>query len=545
MKKILTPLLPLTLVGLLTAAPALSAGPAMLLILDASGSMWGRVDQQPKIAVAKTILQDLLSDTPATVGLGLIAYGHRRKGDCGDIELIASPGNGREALGVSVAALNPKGMTPISAALARAGQVLAGKEEATTLVLVSDGLETCGGDPCATARDLRAQGIEVVIHVVGFDVDAKTTDQLQCIAAAGGGRYFPAANASALQAALNQVKTAVVDKRPLPAAPSPPQVAETKVQSQRIRIAGPGTVKIRRAAWLAPPRYWALLDAESGEQKGRTHEDQTRIKAGEYQVLWRQSEHGHSEVGLTEVVKVVSGQTREVSLDTGLRLTLPAGMAAPRWWGLAEPGADKPFFTVSRSLEPQLVPAGDYRLLWRQEEHDCATVDLGPISIADGQLNDRVLNQGILLQPADWLGEITPYYYRLLNAAGEIVGSWNQSGPQLAPLGDYTLIYRPSQHQHREFRWGRVQVTGEGITPIPLDSGIRFLPAGDAQPPYAVILVNLDDGQEISMGNTWDPLPLPPGRYRLYWHERQHATQRETLADEILIEPGTLVEVAL
>ncbi|MEJ5349040.1 MAG: hypothetical protein WHS46_10185 [Desulfosoma sp.] len=64
-----------------------------------------------------------------------------------------------------------KGKTPIVDALTQAGELLAKNENDTTVVLVSDGLETCGGDPCQVAADLRARGLRLVIHVVGFDVN--------------------------------------------------------------------------------------------------------------------------------------------------------------------------------------------------------------------------------------------------------------------------------------------------------------------------------------------------------------------------------------
>jgi len=52
------------------------------------------------------------------------------------------------------------------------------------VVLVSDGIETCGGYPCQTAGQLKTKGVDVIIHVVGFDVDQKAAEQLACIAEA-------------------------------------------------------------------------------------------------------------------------------------------------------------------------------------------------------------------------------------------------------------------------------------------------------------------------------------------------------------------------
>jgi hypothetical protein len=522
------------------------AQPSMLYILDGSGSMWGRAGGEPKIAAAKQVLGELIGETPEGIQVGLMAYGHRRKGDCTDIELLTPVGGGRDAMGKWIRAISPKGKTPISDALVQAGQALAGNEDPTTLVLVSDGLETCGGDPCATAAALHEQGHKLAIHVVGFDVDPKATGQLQCIAEAGGGRYFPAADAGGLRDALGRVKQSVVEAKPLPAPPPPPKVAEAKSNSKRIRIAGPGKIKLLPADWVKmPPKYWALRDVESGEDKGRNRDSQVRVKAGEYQIVWRQSEHGHSEVPLTAVAGVRSGETAEVPLDTGLRITLPEGMPAPQWWGLAEAGEEKPFLRVSRALGPELMPAGDYRLLWRQQEHGAWTLDLGAIHIEDGKLNELVLDHGVLLQTADWMGEPKPYYYRLLDKDGKAVGSWSIMGPQIAPAGDYTLVYRPTEHHHREIRWGKVSIPEHGFAKVAMDSGIKFIPEPGAKPPYAVYFIDLDGGAEIVMGNTWDALPLPPGRYRMDWWQSEHGSKRETLVDELPVEAGVLLELEI
>ena len=79
-------------------------------------------------------------------------------------------------------------------------------EGAASIVLVSDGVESCGKDPCEVARQLRERhGIDLVVHVVGFDVH-EGQEQLQCIAEAGGGRFLLASNAAELASAFEDVK---------------------------------------------------------------------------------------------------------------------------------------------------------------------------------------------------------------------------------------------------------------------------------------------------------------------------------------------------
>ncbi len=174
-----------------------------ILILDASGSMWGQIEGTAKIEIAKTVLGELLDDLPAKNRLGLMAYGHNKKGDCSDIEMLSKVGASRTDIKAAIKNINPKGKTPISASVKLAADKLKYTENKATVVLISDGIETCNLDPCALGKQLEQDGIDFTAHVVGFDiVDQKTEDQLQCLASSTGGRYLTAASAGDLSLAL-------------------------------------------------------------------------------------------------------------------------------------------------------------------------------------------------------------------------------------------------------------------------------------------------------------------------------------------------------
>ncbi|WP_208348355.1 vWA domain-containing protein [Pseudaestuariivita rosea] len=205
--------LPLLALGHMASAQDASTNADVLFILDGSGSMWGRVNEVEKIVIAKDVMSGLIDGLPESVDAGLITYGHRERGSCADIEVIATPGQtDRADLLASLAGVTPLGKTPISDSLLRAGEVMRQTEDPVSIVLVSDGIESCEGDPCATAALLREQDIDVRIHVVGFDVDAEAKEQLSCIAEAGGGEYYDASSADALDAALADVRVSIVEE---------------------------------------------------------------------------------------------------------------------------------------------------------------------------------------------------------------------------------------------------------------------------------------------------------------------------------------------
>ena len=82
--------------SMLLASMAAAADRA-IIVLDASGSMWGQIEGKPKLEIARQTLRTVLGAVPDDLELGLIAYGHRQKGACSDIELVVEPGPGTAA----------------------------------------------------------------------------------------------------------------------------------------------------------------------------------------------------------------------------------------------------------------------------------------------------------------------------------------------------------------------------------------------------------------------------------------------------------------
>jgi Ca-activated chloride channel family protein len=177
----------------------------LLFIFDASGSMWGKIGNSTKIQVAKETMGKLSEKIATGSNVGLIAYGHKSASDCNDIETLVPPGAfDKTKFNATIKALNPKGKTPIALSINHALALIRGINDPVTIILVSDGLETCEGNACETVKNAKAAGVKITMHVVGFGISEKDLSPLECIAQAGGGQYFPANNAEELAAALEQ-----------------------------------------------------------------------------------------------------------------------------------------------------------------------------------------------------------------------------------------------------------------------------------------------------------------------------------------------------
>ena len=182
---------------------------AIEIVVDASRSMWGRMDGEPKMVVAKGILEDVSYWFPQDLDLALRAYGSAspsESNDCADSTLLVPFGDeNREPIRHAIASLRPLGQTPIAYALNQASRDFGARTADRAVVLVTDGLESCGGDPVRAARELREQGI--VVHIVGFGLgNAKDEDtaSLRAIASTSGGQYVTAGSAEELKGALAQ-----------------------------------------------------------------------------------------------------------------------------------------------------------------------------------------------------------------------------------------------------------------------------------------------------------------------------------------------------
>ena len=207
--------------GLTLPVQSAMAGTNAVYILDGSNSMWGQIDGVAKIATAKSVMSDLLKNSPPDLNVGLVAYGHRSEGKCDDIEVLKALGpKDADASVKLVNAIKPKGKTPIGGSLKVAAAMFSETDAYNNIILVSDGVETCDVDPCVISADLAAKGIHTKVHVVGFDIGEVERKELQCIASKGNGKYYGAKNADELKLAFAAVESELVT--PVAEEPAPP-----------------------------------------------------------------------------------------------------------------------------------------------------------------------------------------------------------------------------------------------------------------------------------------------------------------------------------
>jgi hypothetical protein len=192
---------------IVTLAAGSRSGGAVEIILDASGSMLQKLGNQRRIDIAKQTLTKLTSTTiPAGTPFAFRVFGREVDSCQTDLDVPVGPLN-PAAVGQRIAALVAKNgaKTPIGASLDKAADDLKTVTGEKLIVLVTDGEETCGGDPAAAIDRLRKAGIATRVSIVGFALeDEKLAATFRRWADAGGGAFFDAKDAAGLDKSLTE-----------------------------------------------------------------------------------------------------------------------------------------------------------------------------------------------------------------------------------------------------------------------------------------------------------------------------------------------------
>jgi Mg-chelatase subunit ChlD len=472
--------------ALLLALPALAqelpGRRDLLVVVDCSGSMMGQTSEgEVKLAAAKRVLGKLVEGLPEGLNVGLIAYGHRLlasdAGTCQDIEVVVPVSSAdKAALSAKIQALQGKGRTPLAASIGKAGEVLKalGADREKSLIVLTDGLETCGGDPKAAAAALQALGVKVDFVVIGFDLADSESKAIAEIAEAGKGKYFDAKNSKDLEGAFRKAQEAVTIKAP--------EVGRDEIVGE----AGPGSVQIVGvkpgeipiAAVLIARRVDEIREFARGGESGLTLEDF----------------FGHG------------ARVREVAPDSD---AAKAGL---------EPG-------------DLVVRADDLAIASKKQLLDCLTAPVTAedskkpwrLKVARFPLAAEILHPWIDIECPKQEVVSGDYYVFLSGSKGS-----NDTGTD----GVDANALRASGSWLSPLRWS-LRVPAKANVEVPLNTGFRFVASQTRHEQEDEIRI-LDDasGAEVlrfsaaTVGlNAWEDAPpviaLPPGAYTMEWRRRE------------------------
>ena len=272
---------------------ASAEGPA-IIVFDGSGSMWGTIgtERPPKFELLRDVLRQSLSTLSPRVELGLMSFGHRRRGDCNDVEVLAAPAAGAAERVLSLADdISPRGRGPLAQALREAASQIPA-DRPGSIIAIHDGPDNCSQDPCAAVREIAGSHPRTRVFMIGFGLPRADAERLACVADATGGRVFETQDSASLGAALSEAMTlaglARVDPETGVAVPTPQAATPPKA------VGAPG---LRLSASLAAggptvtqPVDWTIAKADARDRavaSGRGPDFAVELEPGSYLVTAR------------------------------------------------------------------------------------------------------------------------------------------------------------------------------------------------------------------------------------------------------------------
>lgn len=180
--------------------------PSQLFIIDASGSMNEYLGIYQKIHLAKKHVSHYISTLPQETEIGFLAYGNRLPG-CSSSRLYQplEVGN-HDTFKNRLFSLTPSGATPLAESIRIAGTLISQRKKETEIILVTDGIESCYGDPKKELQALKQKGIPFQFHVLGLGLKNHEELQMKILTEEGNGKYFSIEDDSSFYTALDSLR---------------------------------------------------------------------------------------------------------------------------------------------------------------------------------------------------------------------------------------------------------------------------------------------------------------------------------------------------
>jgi Ca-activated chloride channel family protein len=179
----------------------------ILFVFDGSQSMYGRWQSGTKIDIAQRLIGKMLDSLNSindqqTFQLALRVYGHQKPvppQDCNDTKLeVPFSFDNIGKIKRKLREIVPKGTTPIARSLSRSATDFPSCDNCrNVIILITDGVEACDGDPCAVSRQLQKKGVVLKPFVIGIGLDENFKETFECV-----GNYYDAADEKTFQNVL-------------------------------------------------------------------------------------------------------------------------------------------------------------------------------------------------------------------------------------------------------------------------------------------------------------------------------------------------------
>jgi len=552
-------------------ASAQNAPPTSMIIVDGSGSMWGNLgsEKRAKLEIVRDAMRALLPSLKPEARIGIASFGHRRRGNCGDAEVILPPDtNAPQRLALPIDKLNAVGKGPVVLALREAVTAMAGANPGS-VILVADDIDNCGQDICRAMSGIMASSPNLVVHTIALGLDSAKVAHISCIARMTGGKLWNALDAAGVQSALGQ---AIELAHLQTGSESAASEAEAAPSDKPAEGAPPGlylSVGLgAKSATLDTPVHWRITKAGGSGEVVRD----TRA-AALYEKLAPGSYDVEAELGLArarQTVDVEADKATEVRINLnggvmkmqtratagGALLEQPIFMVTP-----ANAAKDTPPLWIGRDAQPEIVlPAGEYVVT--AETNVARQQNKVTIAPATGTSLNAVLSAGTLelsatrgtpSSPGDQaVGDVTFIIYQddpdAAQGRREVVRSSAANPSFVLPAGTYYITARtPTSEVREQIAMGAgdtvKQVMTLSMARIRLAASLGGRPVTAENPiTFRIVRLGAEPHEVLRTTGKEPEFDLSAGRYRI---EASLGNGNVMAASEINLSAGQAQKITL
>ncbi|MEM7618881.1 MAG: hypothetical protein AAF228_00270 [Pseudomonadota bacterium] len=176
-----------------------------MVILDASSSMWAKLQGTPKYEILKRELPNVLEKLPPKISYGMMVFGAQQRKGCKDVSYPLKVNRSKKINSAQILKnYQPKGRAPISFTLDKAARSLDYTKKKANIILLADGYDTCRSGPCTTVKTLKKKAQDLKVNVIGINLSKKNIKNYQCLTSHTGGTFANITDAKSLKNALSK-----------------------------------------------------------------------------------------------------------------------------------------------------------------------------------------------------------------------------------------------------------------------------------------------------------------------------------------------------
>lgn len=542
---------------LLSATGVASERP-LVVVMDGSGSMWGRLpSNELKADVQRNELTRLLRELPDSAKLGLVVYGSRERTNPKDVTVLSQVeplSSSRSRLIERIQSIQPLGMTPLAESIRVARDLLLrGGFSAGDIVVLTDDYDTTGETPERVAEEL-ANAYDIRVHVLAVGASKRDEELLRRLAELGKGSFRSARNASQFREALSALVLGALSASPRQRAEAQPTATPQEGGVKKIRLSvnlvRDGAIRIDGLPGvMGSIEGWTLRSVDGTRSINASGNSLDGIPPGRYTISFKV--RGFPEpITFNQEIEIKPNETSYVRLDSGVNVEIAQDLVnSVLDYTVIDAESNRQLFTVRSDMwGAKFMLPGKYRMMLSVRGFDRPLFLQQTFSVVKGEMSSVKLSSGINLIPdktaEESVSRITIRDWGSDNVVAVMASDmW---GRKFLPSGTYRISFLNRDTDREVFLNEPMVVRESSVSSLSVNSFVSLSCIEELK--AAVESWSLRESSSGRLIFTTSDLSgafkfVPPGSYTIF--VRNKGGSQEIPAESIQVASGERVQRAL